>query len=56
VLIVVEQTDEKLLLAVRNLTRIYAVSRSQLSAIDVIDADVVILTKPVISQLEEALQ
>jgi large subunit ribosomal protein L4 len=56
VLIVVEQPDEKLLLAVRNLTRVYAVSSLQLSAIDVIDADIVILTKPVIQQLEEALK
>jgi ribosomal protein L4 len=41
---------------VRNLTKVSYVTRDQLSAIDVIKADFIVLAQPTISKIEEVLQ
>ena len=56
VLFVGESSNENVALAVRNLAKVNYVTRQQLSAIDVIKADFVIIAKPAVSKIEEVLQ
>jgi large subunit ribosomal protein L4 len=56
ILLVGETSNEFVALAVRNLTKVSYVTRNQLSAIDLIKADFVVLAQPTITKIEEALQ
>ncbi len=56
VLLVGETSNENVALAVRNLTKVNYVTRQQLSAVDVINADFVVIAKPAVAKIEEVLQ
>jgi large subunit ribosomal protein L4 len=56
ILLVGETSNEFVALAVRNLTKVSYVTRDQLSAIDVIKADFIVLAQPTITKIEEVLQ
>jgi large subunit ribosomal protein L4 len=56
VLLVGETSNENVALAVRNLTKVNYVTRQQLSAVDVIKADFVVIAKPAVAKIEEVLQ
>jgi len=56
VLLVGETSNENVALAVRNLTKVNYVTRQQLSAVDVIRADFVVIAKPAVAKIEEVLQ
>jgi large subunit ribosomal protein L4 len=56
ILLVGETSNEFVALAVRNLTKVSYVTRNQLSAIDVIKAEFIVLAKPTITKIEEVLQ
>ena len=56
ILLVGETSNEFVALAVRNLTKVSYVTRDQLSAIDVIKADYIVLAQPTITKIEEVLQ
>jgi len=56
VLLVGETSNENVALAVRNLTKVNYVTRQQLSAVDVIKADFVVIAKPAVAKIEEVFQ
>jgi large subunit ribosomal protein L4 len=56
VLLVGEASEEKVALAVRNLPKVNYVTQDQLSAVDVINSDYVVLAKNVLAKIEEVLQ
>ena len=56
ILFVGETSNEFVALAVRNLAKVSYVTRDQLSAIDVIKADFIVLAQPTITKIEEVLQ
>ena len=56
ILFVGETSNEFVALAVRNLAKVSYVTRDQLSAIDVIKADYIMLAQPTITKIEEVLQ
>ena len=56
VLLVGETSNENVALAVRNLSKVNYVIRQQLSAVDVMNADFVVIAKPALTKIEEVLQ
>jgi large subunit ribosomal protein L4 len=56
VLLVGETSNEAVALAVRNLPKIFYVTRTQLAAVDIINADYVVIAQEAISKIEEAFQ
>ena len=56
VLLVGETLNDQVALAVRNLPKVMYVSRQQLSAVDIMNADVLVIAKPAVSKIEEVLQ
>lgn len=56
ILVVTDTLHEPLLRAVRNLPTVYVVTRSQLSVVDVIHADYLVLAQAAVTKIEEALQ
>jgi large subunit ribosomal protein L4 len=56
VLLVGETSNENVALAVRNLSKVNYVTRQQLSAVDVMNADFVVIAKPAVTKIEEVLQ
>jgi large subunit ribosomal protein L4 len=56
VLLVGESSEEKVALAVRNLPKVNYVTQDQLSAVDVINAEYVVIAKNVLTKIEEVLQ
>lgn len=54
-LIVVDQLDEHLVLATRNLKDVKVVTANEVSVLDVIAHDQLIMTRPALAQVEEAL-
>jgi ribosomal protein L4 len=51
-----EASEEKVALAVRNLPKVNYVTQDQLSAVDVINAEYVVIAKNVLTKIEEVLQ
>jgi large subunit ribosomal protein L4 len=56
VLLVGEASEENVALAVRNLPKVNYVTQDQLSAVDVINAEYVVIAKNVLTKIEEVLQ
>ena len=56
VLLVGETLNDQVALAVRNLPKVMYVSRQKLSAVDIMNADVLVIAKPAVSKIEEVLQ
>ncbi|MGA0096949.1 MAG: 50S ribosomal protein L4 [Bacilli bacterium] len=56
ILLVGETLNDQVSLAVRNLPKVMYVSRQQLSAVDIMNADVLVIAKPAVSKIEEVLQ
>jgi large subunit ribosomal protein L4 len=56
VLLVGEASEEKVALAVRNLPKVNYVTQDQLSAVDIINAEYVVIAKNVLTKIEEVLQ
>lgn len=56
VLLVSEEGHDGVALAVRNLPKILYVTRRQLAAVDIINADYVVIAQDAVSKIEEALQ
>ena len=56
VLLVDETLNDQVALAVRNLPKVMYVSRQKLSAVDIMNADVLVIAKPAVSKIEEVLQ
>jgi large subunit ribosomal protein L4 len=56
ILLVGETLNDQVALAVRNLPKVMYVSRQQLSAVDIMNADVLVIAKPAVSKIEEVLQ
>jgi large subunit ribosomal protein L4 len=56
VLLVGETSDEGVALAVRNLPKVLYVTRQQLAAVDIINADYVVIAQPAVTKIEEAVQ
>jgi ribosomal protein L4 len=51
-----EASEEKVALAVRNLPKVNYVTQDQLSAVDIINAEYVVIAKNVLTKIEEVLQ
>jgi large subunit ribosomal protein L4 len=56
ILLVGETLNDQVALAVRNLPKVMYVSRQQLSAVDIMNADVLVIAKPAVTKIEEVLQ
>lgn len=56
ILLVGETLNDQVVLAVRNLPKVMYVSRQKLSAVDIMNADVLVIAKPAVSKIEEVLQ
>lgn len=56
ILLVGETSDEGVALAVRNLPKVLYVTRQQLAAVDIINADYVVIAQPAVTKIEEAVQ
>ncbi len=56
VLLVGETSEEKVVMAVRNLPKVNYVTHDQLSAVDIMNAEYVVLAKNVLTKIEEVLQ
>ncbi len=56
VLIVMDELSENVILASRNLANILLMEPSEINVLDIINADVLLLTKQAVSEIEEALK
>ena len=56
VLIVMDELSENVILASRNLANILLMEPSEINVLDIVNADVLLLTKQAVSEIEEALK
>ncbi len=56
VMLVLDQFDENFALSVRNLNTVFAVSRQNMSVLDLVNADFVVMTQASVKAIEEVLQ
>ena len=55
ILLVVKEFDENVILATRNLDNVFLVTPSEISALDLVGADYLVVTKEALSEIEEVL-
>ena len=53
--LVVKEFDENVILATRNLDNVFLVTPSEISALDLVGADYLVVTKEALSEIEEVL-